>query len=310
MRYRELGRTGLRVSIVGLGTGPLGGLYGRHIPDDTAIALVRRAIDLGINYIDTAPLYGHGRAEELVGRATEDMHDHFIVATKVGYLPADYDYSYDMTLRCVEDSLRRLRLPRLPLVQIHDVERSRMDVILGPHGALAALRKLQDQGVIGHVGVSGGPPDLLCRYVETGEFETVITHNRYTLLNSTAAERLVPLAVARGVGIINGGPYATGILATGAMPDAKFSYQTATPDVMERVVALEDVCHRHGVTLKMAALQFSLHNEQISVTVPGAASIQEVVENAAAVDADGRRFEPIFTVARAQPSIPYREPTS
>lgn len=286
MRRRQLGHTGLEVSEVGWGGAGVT-LYG-GVSDDQVFATLDRALELGVTYWDTAPLYGHGKSEELIGRYLSSMSGSVrpLVATKAGYLPDGFDYGYDATMHCLEGSMRRLRLDRLPLVQIHDIERSSLDFIMSRKGAFAALSRMKAEGVVEHIGVSGGPPDLLLEAIETREFETVITHSRYTLLDTSAGARLIPRAAELGIGVINGGPYATGILATGPIDGAHLGYREASEDVLERVLRMQEFFAANGLELREAALGLSLINPNIAVTVPGASSPQELEDSVAVTEID------------------------
>ncbi|MGI8913517.1 MAG: aldo/keto reductase [Chloroflexota bacterium] len=300
MQTRLLGATGLEVSAVGWGGAGIT-LYG-GVADDQVFATLDRARELGVNYWDTAPLYGRGKSEELIGRYLSSMGGGIapVVATKVGYLPDGFDYSFDATMHCLEGSMRRLRLDHLPLVQIHDIEHSSLAFIMSRKGAYAALARMKAEGVVGHIGVSGGPPDLLLEAIETREFETVITHSRYTLLNTSAGERLIPRARELGIGVINGGPYATGILATGPIAGAHVQYREAPAEVLEHVQTMQEFFAANGLELREAALGLSLINPGITVTIPGARSPQELEDNVAVTEIDAADLKKILLAWREE----------
>ena len=153
------------------------------------------------------------------------------------------------------------------------------------NGALKGLQKLQDQRLVGHIGVSGGPVDLLTRYIETGEFESVITHNRFNLLDQPAAS-LIDRANELGVAVINAAPFASGILARPANLDTPYVYQPAPPEVRDRIERLSALCREFGVELPAAAVGFSVAKEKVAVTILGAAAPAEIKAAAAAADAD------------------------
>jgi D-threo-aldose 1-dehydrogenase len=157
---------------------------------------------------------------------------------------------------------------------------------MGRQGAFQALRRMQNEGVISHLGVSGGPPEVLLAAIETREFATVLTHNRYTLLDDSAGQQLIPRAAELGMGVVNGGPFATGILATGPTPGAHVGYREAPPEVLERVATMREFIESSGLKLLEAALGFSLANANISVTIPGARSPQELEDNVAVSEFD------------------------
>jgi D-threo-aldose 1-dehydrogenase len=298
VRTRQLGHTGLEVSEIGWGGAGVT-LYG-GVSEDQVFATLDRALELGVTYWDTAPLYGRGTSEELIGRYLSSMRGGVrpVVATKAGYLPEGFDYGYDATMRCLEGSMRRLRVDRLPLVQIHDIERSSLDFIMSRKGAFAALSRMKAEGVVEHIGVSGGPPDLLLEAIETREFETVITHSRYTLLDTSAGARLIPRAAELGVGVINGGPYATGILATGPIDGAHLGYREAPEAVLERVHTMQEFFAANGLELREAALGLSLVNPNIAVTIPGASSPQELEDSVAVTELDPAEVRKILLAWR------------
>jgi D-threo-aldose 1-dehydrogenase len=157
---------------------------------------------------------------------------------------------------------------------------------------------MKAEGVVGHIGVSGGPPDLLLEAIETREFETVITHSRYTLLDTSAGEKLLPRAAELGIGVINGGPFATGILATGPVAGAHLQYREAPPEVLERVATMQEFFAANGLELREAALGLSLINPAISVTIPGARSPQEVEDNVAVTEIDPAELKKILLAWR------------
>ena len=285
MEYATLGRTGLHVSRLGLGGAPIGGLYRAAVSVEQAVAIVHRALGRGITFIDTAPAYGDGQSERLIGEALARFDGpRPIVATKVGRFPLDYDYSYDQTLRSVEASLTRLQLDYLPLVYLHAVQRApSLAHVLGPGRALPALRRLQAEGVIGYVGV-GTPSPVIGEYIASGEIDVALVANCYDLIDRSAAERIFPLAQEKGVSVVIGGPYGTGILATGAVPGAKFKYRVAPPEILAQVRGYEERCHEFGVSLKAVALHFCLRHPAIAAVIPGALTPTEIEETVAAFD--------------------------
>jgi D-threo-aldose 1-dehydrogenase len=285
MEYTKLGRTNLIVSRLGFGGAPIGGLYGRRVTEAQAVATVHRALEAGITFLDTAPLYGTGQSERFIGRALATSRGpRPIVATKVGRVPAHFDYSYDMTMASVEASLARLGLDFLPLVYLHAVHLApSIQQVLSPRGALGALRRLQAQGVIGWVG-AGTPDPIIAEYIASGEIDVALVANCYDLLDRSAAATILPLAAERNVGVVIGGPYGTGILATGAVPGAKYRYRDASPEILDRVRRYERVCREFGVSLRAAALRFCLRHPAVHAVIPGMASPHEVAEAVAAFD--------------------------
>src|SRR5438876_996806 len=215
MRYRTFGKTGWQVSEIGLGGS---WFYGRPeeglLPPEHGIALVRRALDLGVNYFDTAPLYGRGRSEEILGMALRGVSQPHYLATKVGYFPEPFDYTRDTVWRGFEASLKRLGRERVDLIQIHEAEVAGWDGIFGPGRTMDALREIRDQGLATAIGITGSDLDLLTRAVATDEFVSVITFLKYDLLVQTANERLIPTAAQHNVSVILASPLHAGLLGS------------------------------------------------------------------------------------------------
>jgi D-threo-aldose 1-dehydrogenase len=306
---RAIGRTQLQVSVLGFGTAPLGDLY-LQLDDRTAIATVERAFDLGINLLDTSPLYGHGLAEHRCGTAIRRVpREAIVLCTKVGRWMdplhgagdpsrdrsgfiggqphrAVVDYSYDGTLRSVEQSLLRLGTDRLDLLLIHDVDvwTHGRDAIEhrfreAMTGAYVALDRLRSEGVVAGIGVGVNEAEMCVRFAQAGSFDVMLLAGRYSLLEQPALTEFLPLALERGIGVLLGGVFNSGILATGAVAGAKYNYRDAPPDILEKVARIERVCAAHGVALPTAALHFALGHPAVASVVLGAQSPQEVERN-------------------------------
>ncbi|HEY8744979.1 MAG TPA: aldo/keto reductase, partial [Chloroflexota bacterium] len=194
--------------------------------------------------------------------------DGYVLATKADRNLQTGDFSGDQIRRSIERSLRLLGLDRLSMVYLHDPEHAAFDDIMAPGGPADVLRNFVDQGVVGHIGVAGGPIDLMIRYVETGAFEAVISHNRYTLLNRSA-DPLLTVAAARGLGVANAAPYGSGILAKGPSAYPRYAYQVAEDDVIARASQIEALCREAAVPMAAVALQFSLRDPRIHSTIVG-----------------------------------------
>ena len=308
---RTLRDTGLSLTEIGFGAGPLGGFYG-PVDADTGARAARRAYELGIRYFDVAPLYGHGRAELALGHALRDVpRDSYVLSTKVGrYLePADapgrparrrsegvpfnpvLDYSREGALRSLEQSLLRLGVSRVDLVYIHDVDaHSQGDDAAAERafaaamsGALPALVELKRAGVIRAIGVGLNQPRWAARWVREADLDALMIAGRLTLLNREAEEGLLALCRARGVGVVAAGPYNGGILARGGRDGWRFNYRPAPPETIaryERLVAEADALR---TDLKAAAVQFPLRFADVVSLVIGAASPDEVEQNVAAL---------------------------
>jgi len=277
MAYRSLGRTGVRVSALCLGN-----LFFGERPEEQAEeeAILDRALDVGINFLDTAASYGYGESVRRIGvvlRKRGGLPRNFVLATKADRDLKTGDFSGDQFKRSVERSLRLLGLDRLQLVYMHDPEHTTFEESMAPGGPVDVLQRLREEGVIEHVGVAGGPIDMMKRYVETDLFEVAISHNRFTLLNRSADE-LWNVCKRRGVAGVNAAPYGSGILVKG--PDAypRYAYQHAGGEMVDRVRRLEDICNRHGVPLGAAALQFSTRDSRIVSTIVGISSPDHLSE--------------------------------
>jgi D-threo-aldose 1-dehydrogenase len=283
---RPFGATNLLVTPVCLGGAPLGDMsrvFGYSVPEEQALATLRAAFSSPINFLDTAAAYGDGESERRIGlvlRELGGLPPDIVLATKADQDFHTRDFSGAQMRRSVERSLRLLGLDRLELVYLHDPEHISFEQGIAPGGPVEALLQLKNEGIIAHLGVAGGPIDLLMRYVETGAFEAVLTHNRYTLLNRSAAP-LLDLAASRGLGVANAAPYGSGILAKG--PDAypRYAYRDADPDQIEQVRQLAAVCQRYDVPLAAASLQFSIRDSRIASTVVGMSRPERVEQTLA-----------------------------
>lgn len=305
-----IGSGARQVTALGLGTTALANMYAA-LDDDAAAATLDAAFDAGIRYIDTAPAYGSGLAEQRVGAwlARRDR-DSVVISTKVGnslrpisaeeaagglfenaLLAAPYmDFSRDAILRSLEESLSRLRTDRVDMVAIHDPdEAASIEPGVDPYArshfreameeTYPVLDELRSQGVIGAVGVGMNGWEMLVDFAKAGDFDYFLLAGRYTLLEQESARTLLPLCAERGISVVIGGPYSSGILATGAVEGARFNYAPAGPDVLERVRRIEAVCARHAVPLRAAALQFPARHPAVTSVIPGARTADEVREN-------------------------------
>jgi len=311
---RPLGRTKLKVTVLGLGTATLGNLYA-PVTDADAHDTVKTAFDAGVRFVDTAPFYGHGWSEHRVGEALRGYkRDDIVLSTKIGrllkpkdpakgidggvfaaVLPFDpvFDYSYDGVMRSVEDSLQRLGTHRIDVLLIHDVDRwthgseeaadrRRKEVL---EGGYKAMVKLRESGAVGAIGAGLNEWDSCQKLAEASDLDCFLLAGRYSLLEQESLKTFLPLCVKRGIGIFLGGPYNTGILATGAVPGAMYNYAPAKPDILERVRKFAAVCQRHKVTLASAALQFPLAHPAVCSVIPGAKTAAEVKRNIATIEA-------------------------
>ncbi|MEQ8968629.1 MAG: aldo/keto reductase [Azospirillaceae bacterium] len=276
------------------GAGPIGNAH-HSLSDADAVATVHAAIARGMTYLDTAPLYGTGHSERRIGLALRDVpRGEVVLSTKVGRRldpsrPAfgqdaavRFDYGRDGAYRSLEESLSRLGVDRVDIALIHDIDRwthgdRQPDVFREAlDGAYRALVELRDQGTVAAIGIGLNDSDVALAAIEAMDLDIVLLAGRYTLLDQGAAERFLPAAAVRGVPVVVGGPFNSGILATGARPGALYNYAPAPPPVLDRVSRISAVCARHGVALPAAALQFPLRHPAVSAVVTGFAAPDEV----------------------------------
>jgi D-threo-aldose 1-dehydrogenase len=296
----------VRVTRFAFGGAPLGNLF-RPIDETQAIDAVRRAWAAGVRYFDTAPLYGSGLSERRIGAALAGTpRGAFVLSTKVGRRlvprPADgppldsayvdipplepvFDYTAEATRVTLAGSLERLGTDRVDVVLIHDIG----PVVHGADdarryaeamdGAYRVLHDLRSQGAIRAIGVGANEWEILERCARDGDFDCFLLAGRYSLLEQTALETFLPMCVRRQISVIVGGPFNSGILATGARPGATYNYEPAPPDVLDRVQALERVVGAHGVPIAAAALQLPFHHPAVAAVIPGARAAGEVEAN-------------------------------
>jgi len=245
---------------------------------DQAVRTVGRVLQGPISFIDTSNNYGDGESERRIGEAIGQAGgppDGFVLATKVDPLPHNNDFSGDRVRASVAESQERLGLDQLQLVYLHDPERMTFEEAAAPGGALEALVQLKQEGVIEHIGVAGGPIDLERQYLALDIFDVVVSHNRYTLVDQTAAP-LVEDAVARGIAFVNAAPYGGGMLVRGPDEVSNYCYRPASWATLERVRKMKRACDAQEVPLAAAALQFSLRDTRVTSTIVGMSSPERV----------------------------------
>jgi D-threo-aldose 1-dehydrogenase len=280
---KPFGQTGLMVPPVAVGCAPLGNVpeaFGYGVTEEDALATIRAALDSPIPYIDTAALYGDGESERRVGlvlRERGGLPENAFLQTKQGRNPKNADYSGETVKRRMERSLELLGVDRIEVVYLHDQEWTTFEQAMAPGGPIDVLQQFRDQGVIGHLGVAGGPIPVQIQYIETGLFDAVIHHNRYTLLNRSA-EPLIDAAVARGMAVLNAAPYGSGMLVKG--PDAypRYAYQRASAEMIDRVRRFAGIAERQGVPLPAVALQFSTRDPRMTATIVGMSRPERIAE--------------------------------
>ncbi len=298
-------RSGLSFTALGFGGAPIGNFNG-VIADGEALDMVTQSWRQGVRYFDTAPGYGNGLSEYRLGHALRQLdRSEMVLSTKVGRIltptrgaptvngqyqaappfVADYDYTYDGVMRAVEQSMQRMLTDRFDVLFIHDCDRY-------THGssqpeyfrqalvsAFPALESLRDQKVVKAIGFGVNEVDVMTEAVKATDADLCLLAGRYTLLEQTALDELLPMCAERGVGIILGGVYNSGILATGPKAGARYDYAPASRDVLGRAGAIQEVCSRHGVPLAAAALQFGYAHPVVTSICLGARNAEQQTRN-------------------------------
>ncbi|MCE2397275.1 aldo/keto reductase [Candidatus Poribacteria bacterium] len=281
MRYRRFGKTDWQVSEIGLGGS---WFYGRPEfglkPFSYGARIVERALELGINYFDTAPLYGQGRSEEVL--------EPYYLATKVGYYPEPFDYTRDTVWRGFEASLKRLQRDKVDLLQIHEAEQAGWDGIFGTGRTLETLLEIQEQGLTKYIGLTGSDLALMRDVLkESDVFVSVITFLKYDLLTQAAKEILVPTAAERDVAVITASPLHAGLLGSKRelwMQNSRFA------DLYNKLEQVETLLADQPEDITHIALRYLLSDSRVSILLSGVASIEEL-ETSVSV-ADGHHLPP------------------
>lgn len=295
LERRQLGSSGVEVTRLALGGGPLGGLF-EAVGDERAKATVDAAWELGVRAFDTAPHYGAGLSEKRLGAALRERpREEYVLSTKVGRLlvPGEQtdaegfaesldlrrvrDYSGDGVRRSLEDSLERLGLDRIDVALVHDAE-DHLDEAIAE--AFPALAELREQGVVRAIGAGLNYVGPMLRVAREADVDCILCAGRYTLLDRSAGEDLLPLCAERGIGILAGGVFNSGILAGGTTYD----YQPAPPELLDRRDAFASMCDRYDVPLATAALAFPLRHPAVTCVVVGARSPEEIAASVAAFE--------------------------
>ena len=292
-----LGSTALEISRLGLGGAPLGELF-ECLPEAQAQAVVKSAYEQGVRYFDTAPWYGHGMSEHRMGHyLRQQTRDSFVLSTKVGRvyraasspeqrtppwvggLPFElhFDYSYDGIMRSWQDSLMRLGLNRVDMLVIHDLDADYHGLAgLASHRkalestGYKALEELKAGGQVRAIGAGVNHGTTMAYFVENVELDFLLVAMPYTLLDQSPLQGSFQSCMDKNVSVVIGSPYASGILATGAINGARYNYAPATGLIMDKVRRIESVCARHETSLAAASLQFCLAHPVIAATIPGA----------------------------------------
>ncbi|MBX4973031.1 aldo/keto reductase [Rhizobium lentis] len=329
MKTRRIGKTGLEVTEISFGAAALGGLY-RECPREQAMETLQAAWDNDIRYFDVAPWYGLGLAERRVGDFLRDKPEgDYVLSTKVGRLlrpvptgtvpdynyvnplsfDADYDYSYDGIMRSVEFSYARLGLNRIDILYVHDIggythgaAKNAVHLKQFLDSGVKALEELRASGAISAFGLGVNEVPVCLDVLRHADLDCILLAGRYTLLDRSAEDELLPLCRQKGTSLVVGGVFNSGILATGPVPGSHFDYMPATDDVLAKVGAMEAIAKRHGVPLAAAAMQFPLRDPIIASVLIGTAKPSSLTRNMEIVasplaDSIFAEFEPYTLIA-------------
>lgn len=258
---------------IAVGCAPLGSMpetFGYRVTERTALATVEAALDSPLNWLDTAWKYGEGESQRRIGTVLKQrggLPKAAMLDTKIGR-DANGNWGAEVAERLLHESFEALHVDHIPLVFVHDPEEAKWDDVMGPNGAIQPLLDARAEGRIGAIGVAGGKLDIMRRYIDSGIFEAVITHNRYTLLNRSA-EGLIQHCHEINIPILNAAPYASGLLANPNRTNPRYAYGKPPIHILERLERIEAICARWHVPVAAAALQFSLRDQRITSTIVG-----------------------------------------
>jgi aryl-alcohol dehydrogenase-like predicted oxidoreductase len=293
MRYRTFGRLGWRVSEIGLGAARLFSTQDRDNALDESAEIVRRALGLGINYLDTARYYR--RSEEILGHALQGVTSPYYLATKAGCEPADFDYSCDAVLRSFETSPRVLRRERVDLLQIHEANMATREQIMRPGGALEALHRLKKEGLVTGVGITGRNPEFLGKLADTGEFDSVLTYNDQDLTTRLAREALIPTALRRGMAVVLGSPLRGGLLGPRCLDVIKHHPEPVAQKARQLLATFGDPSPLHHL-----AIRYLLSDPDVSVVLSGAASVHDICDAVKGAEAGPLSEDALAAIRRIQ----------
>lgn len=284
MDRRAIGQTGLSVTPIGFGTAALGGMpdtYGHDVDEDTARGTVRAIFDSPVNLLDTSRNYGLGRAEARIGAVIRErggLPDGFVLSTKLDREMDSGRFDGDQARRSAEESLEALGLDRFQILHLHDPEHARdLTEITRKGGALDTLFRMKEEGLVQAAGIAMGRIDVLLPILRDWPFDLVLSHNRFTLVNRSAAP-VIDLAAARGIAFFNAAPFAGGVLAKGSATVRRITYQDADDAALAPIRSIEAICQREGVAPGALALQFSIQETGITSTVVGVSRPDRVAQ--------------------------------
>lgn len=298
---RPLGSAGPAISPLCVGTSGWGGIRDGETDADRVArttALAERVLTSdgerdgigagGVNAIDTSNIYGNGESERSLGLVIDrlgGLPDGRVLMTKLDRDATTGTFTGERMWRSLEESLERLHLPNVQVLFLHDPEHIGFEAAMEPRGPVDALIEMKDQGLAQAIGISGGPVGMLQRFVDTGIFDHLISHNRFTLIDRSATS-LYESAKGRGMGVVNAAPYGGGALSGRPGADARYGYRPAPSEVRTAVTAMARACDAHGVALSAAALQFSMRSPLVHTTIVGASSLDRLEASIADARAD------------------------
>ena len=276
MQYRPLGQTGLNVSVLSFGASSLGGAF-RDVTEAEGVRTVHETLDLGVNFIDVSPYYGLTKAETVLGKALRGIRrDRYYLATKVGRYGSDvFDFSAERVVRSVDESLQRLGVETIDLIQTHDIEFGSLDQVINE--TLPALHKLKATGKVRHVGITGLPLKVFSSVIgrtPPGTVETILSYCRYEL-NDSSLESLLPSMKEKKIGVISAAPTGMGLLTERGAPD----WHPAPLKVRQACQRAAAYCKENGIDLVELAIQFSVAQTDIATTMIGSASPENMRRN-------------------------------
>jgi D-threo-aldose 1-dehydrogenase len=281
LKTTTLGRTGLTVPNISFGTGGLTNNPESPENNETARATIRAILDSPVNSLDTSRIYGRGRSEQRIGEVIRErggLPKGFILATK---LDLDFEtrrFDGAAARRSLEASIKALGVDHFQILHLHDPEFIKdITDVTGPKGSMAELMKMKEEGFCDAVGIGAGDVDVTLPLIRDWDYDVVLTHNRFTLINRNA-EEMIELALKRGAAVLNAAPYGGGVFAKGSAAKPMYSYRDAPADVLDAIKQVEAICGKYGVPLGAAALQFSMRDPRISVTVCGITKPERVKE--------------------------------
>ncbi|MGH6923886.1 MAG: aldo/keto reductase [Propylenella sp.] len=284
IEMKAIGKTDLKVSMVGFGTSGLGDMpdtYGYSVSPERARETLRAVFTGPTNFLDTARLYGFGRSEERIGEVIRELGglpQGFVISTKLDRDIETNRFDAAQARRSLEQSLKALGLDRVQLLHLHDPEHvSSLSDVTARGGSLDELMRMREEGLAEAVGLAAGRVDVMMPILRDWDFDALITHNRFTLVNRNA-EKMIDFAVSKGIAVLNAAPYASGVLAKGSKAYPRYAYQPASDEMLDPVRRVEAVCARQGVPVGAAALQFSMRDPRIASTICGVTRPERVSE--------------------------------